>query len=71
MFTVLPTLFQQGRSGTIFDNFLITNDEKYAEDAGNEMWGATYVSDCIAFHKSKNHTLWLSLFITCILFGFS
>ncbi|XP_015267451.1 PREDICTED: calreticulin-like [Gekko japonicus] len=32
----------QGRSGTIFDNFLITNDEKYAEDAGNEMWGTTY-----------------------------
>ncbi|XP_042317150.1 calreticulin-like isoform X1 [Sceloporus undulatus] len=32
----------QGRSGTIFNNFLITNDEQYAEDAGNEMWGATY-----------------------------
>ncbi|XP_020643796.3 calreticulin [Pogona vitticeps] len=32
----------QGKSGTIFDNFLITNDEKYAEDAGNEMWGVTY-----------------------------
>uniref|UniRef100_A0A803TP09 Calreticulin n=1 Tax=Anolis carolinensis TaxID=28377 RepID=A0A803TP09_ANOCA len=32
----------RGKSGTIFDNFLITNDEQYAEDAGNEMWGATY-----------------------------
>ncbi|XP_063154002.1 calreticulin-like isoform X1 [Candoia aspera] len=32
----------QGKSGTIFDNFLITNDENYAEDAGNEMWGVTY-----------------------------
>uniref|UniRef100_A0A8C6XMX3 Calreticulin n=1 Tax=Naja naja TaxID=35670 RepID=A0A8C6XMX3_NAJNA len=32
----------QGKSGTIFDNFLITNDEQYAEDAGNEMWGVTF-----------------------------
>nr|XP_028589343.1 calreticulin-like isoform X3 [Podarcis muralis] len=32
----------QGKSGTIFDNFLITNDEQYAEDAGNEMWGPTF-----------------------------
>ncbi|MGH0164262.1 UNVERIFIED_CONTAM: hypothetical protein FKN15_053177 [Acipenser sinensis] len=29
------------KSGTIFDNFLITNDEKFAEEVGNETWGVT------------------------------
>ncbi|NWR40723.1 CALR protein, partial [Tachuris rubrigastra] len=33
----------QVRSGTIFDNFLITDDEKLAEEIGNETWGATKV----------------------------
>nr|XP_020636664.1 calreticulin-3 isoform X2 [Pogona vitticeps] len=31
----------QVRSGTIFDNFLITDDEDYAEDFGEEMWRET------------------------------
>ncbi|KAM6307871.1 LOW QUALITY PROTEIN: calreticulin [Podargus strigoides] len=31
----------QVKSGTIFDNFLITDDEKLAEEVGNETWGAT------------------------------
>ncbi|XP_018583880.2 calreticulin-like [Scleropages formosus] len=31
----------QVKSGTIFDNFIITDDEKAAEDFGNETWGAT------------------------------
>lgn len=31
------------KSGTIFDNFLITNDEAYAEEFGNETWGVTKV----------------------------
>ncbi|XP_074783940.1 calreticulin-like [Athene noctua] len=31
----------QVRAGTIFDNFLITDDEIYAEDFGNEIWGRT------------------------------
>ncbi|XP_052336389.1 calreticulin isoform X1 [Oncorhynchus keta] len=31
----------QVKSGTIFDNFLITNDPKLAEEVGNETWGAT------------------------------
>ncbi|XP_015212215.1 calreticulin [Lepisosteus oculatus] len=31
----------QVKSGTIFDNFLITNDEKFAEEVGNETWGLT------------------------------
>ncbi|XP_051897847.1 calreticulin-like [Pristis pectinata] len=31
----------QVKSGTIFDNFLITDDEKYAEKVGKETWGAT------------------------------
>ncbi|NWZ74671.1 CALR protein, partial [Acrocephalus arundinaceus] len=29
----------QVKSGTIFDNFLITDDEKLAEEIGNETWG--------------------------------
>eukprot|EP00061_Rhincodon_typus_P015843 g43750.t1 len=31
----------QVKSGTIFDNFLITNDERYAEEFGKETWGKT------------------------------
>ncbi|XP_042200585.1 calreticulin [Callorhinchus milii] len=31
----------QVKSGTIFDNFLITDDEKFAEEVGNETWGVT------------------------------
>lgn len=33
----------QVKSGTIFDNFLITNDEAYAEEFGKETWGVTKV----------------------------
>lgn len=29
------------RSGTIFDNFLITDDEDYAERFGRATWGET------------------------------
>ncbi|KAJ7308260.1 hypothetical protein JRQ81_008786 [Phrynocephalus forsythii] len=31
----------QVRSGTIFDNFLITDSESYAEEFGDETWGQT------------------------------
>ncbi|OXB58728.1 hypothetical protein ASZ78_010614, partial [Callipepla squamata] len=31
----------QVRAGTIFDNFLITDDEDYAEEFGDETWGET------------------------------
>ncbi|KFW95776.1 Calreticulin, partial [Phalacrocorax carbo] len=31
----------QVRAGTIFDNFLITDDEVYAEDFGGKTWGET------------------------------
>ena len=31
----------QVKSGTIFDNFLITDNEKYAEEFGDETWGQT------------------------------
>lgn len=31
----------QVKSGTIFDNILVTDDEKYAEEVGNETWGKT------------------------------
>ncbi len=27
------------KSGTIFDNILITDDEAYAEEFGNDTWG--------------------------------
>lgn len=29
------------KSGTIFDNILVTDDEKHAEEVGKETWGAT------------------------------
>ncbi|XP_041064244.1 calreticulin isoform X2 [Carcharodon carcharias] len=35
----------QVKSGTIFDNFLITNDVKYAEEFGNQTWGITKVGE--------------------------
>lgn len=31
----------QVKSGTIFDNFIITNDETFAEEIGNKTWGVT------------------------------
>lgn len=35
------------KSGTIFDNFVITDDAKEAEDIGKETWGVTRV--CFAY----------------------
>ncbi|KAG8540855.1 hypothetical protein GDO81_030168 [Engystomops pustulosus] len=40
-FGVIGLDLWQVKSGTIFDNFLITHDEKYAEDSGNQSWGVT------------------------------
>ena len=31
----------QVKSGTIFDNVLVTDDEKYAEEVGEKTWGKT------------------------------
>merc|ERR1719334_1719254 len=31
----------QGKSGTIFDNFLITDDAEHAKKVGDETWGVT------------------------------
>ncbi|XP_028902659.1 calreticulin [Ornithorhynchus anatinus] len=39
--SVLGLDLWQVKSGTIFDNFLLTNDEVFAEQFGNETWGAT------------------------------
>lgn len=39
----------QVKSGTIFDNFLITDDVKEAEDIGNETWGVTKVWALLTF----------------------
>lgn len=35
--------FVQVKSGTIFDNLLITDDVEEAEEFGKETWGATKV----------------------------
>ena len=40
-FGVIGLDLWQVKSGTIFDNFLITDDESYAEEFGEETWGAT------------------------------
>ncbi|XP_038616440.1 calreticulin-like [Tachyglossus aculeatus] len=39
--SVLGLDLWQVKSGTIFDNFLLTNDEVFAEQFGNETWGET------------------------------
>lgn len=36
-------IFSQVKSGTIFDNFLITDDEKFAEEQAANTWGVTKV----------------------------
>uniref|UniRef100_A0A3B4AN36 Calreticulin n=1 Tax=Periophthalmus magnuspinnatus TaxID=409849 RepID=A0A3B4AN36_9GOBI len=38
---MIPNPEYKVKSGTIFDNFLITDDVKEAEDIGKETWGAT------------------------------
>ncbi|GAB5567871.1 calreticulin-3 isoform X2 [Prionailurus iriomotensis] len=39
----------QVRSGTIFDNFLITDDEEYAENFGKATWGETKLGGELQF----------------------
>lgn len=34
-------ILQQVKSGSIFDNVLVTDDEKFAEDFGEQTWGAS------------------------------
>jgi hypothetical protein len=43
------------KSGTIFDNILITDDEKYAEEYGEETWGQTKVGVKVQLHKLFLH----------------
>ena len=38
---MLRVVCVQVKSGTIFDNVLITDDVEYAEEFGTETWGAT------------------------------
>ena len=33
--------FLQVKSGTIFDNFLVTDDEEYAKQMASDTWGVT------------------------------
>lgn len=42
----------QVKSGTIFDNFLITDDVKEAEEVGKETWGVTKVCYCSFVHRT-------------------
>ncbi|KAJ3599633.1 hypothetical protein NHX12_033589 [Muraenolepis orangiensis] len=44
-FGVMGLDLWQVKSGTIFDNFLITNDPNLAEEVGNETWGQTKLSN--------------------------
>ncbi|XP_012922692.1 calreticulin-like [Heterocephalus glaber] len=37
--SVLGLELWQVKSGSIFDNFLLTNDEEFAEEVGNKTWG--------------------------------
>lgn len=37
--SVLGLDLWQVKSGSIFDNFLLTNDEEFAEEVGNKTWG--------------------------------
>ena len=63
-------LFCQVKSGTIFDNFQITDDIKEAEDFATETWGATKVgrgwdefnrpAHLPSAQSSTNHSLSLS-----------
>ncbi len=39
--TFIPYALSQVKAGTIFDNFLITDDEAHAEQVGKETWGET------------------------------
>ena len=40
----LCCIFLQVKSGTIFDNVLITDDADHAEKVGEDTWGVTKVS---------------------------
>ena len=44
-FAELGLDIRQVESGTIFDNFLITSDEAYAEHFGSETWGVTKAAE--------------------------
>lgn len=36
---ILLFSFQRVKSGNIFDNFLLKNDEEFSEEVGNKTWG--------------------------------
>ena len=52
------------KSGTIFDNLLITDDEAYAEEFGNETWGKTKDPE----KKMKEEASFLALCVFVCLF---
>lgn len=46
---IIPFSPLQVKSGTIFDNFLITDDPKLAEEVGKETWGKTKVRPLLGY----------------------
>lgn len=46
---IIPLSALQVKSGTIFDNFLITDDPKLAEEVGKETWGKTKVRPSLCY----------------------
>jgi hypothetical protein len=43
----------QVKSGTIFDNVLITDDPEHAKKIGEEVWRPTFVSTTLCTHKKS------------------
>ena len=58
----------QVKSGTIFDNILITDDETYAEEFGEETWGATKVSVIHIIFFSSSGSIIFCQYMFCPLF---
>ena len=52
---ILSFPFHQVKSGSIFDNFLLTNDEEFAEEVGNMTWGT---------RKVRYSLVWISRCLT-------
>ncbi len=53
----------QVKSGTIFDNFLITNDPNLAEEVGNDTWGKTKVRQRLLSFQTTSMPVSCSLII--------
>lgn len=59
----------QVKSGTIFDNFVITDDVKEAEDIGNETWGVTKVCYLFLFFSADISALMDFIYAVTLILG--